>query len=103
MWERIAQELGVETAPYPGVARPLEDEMRDAAPIWDRIVERHDLQPLPLAGLASWWHTDSDLGRPVETFADMTKNSELGFAGFRRSERSFLDLFARLKEARVIP
>ena len=40
---------------------------------------------------------------PVETFADMTKSRALGFLGFRDTERTFLTLFDRLREHRVIP
>ena len=53
--------------------------------------------------LAPWWHTDSDLGRTVETYADMTKSREAGFSDVQDSGRSFLDLFDRLRHERVIP
>jgi hypothetical protein len=53
--------------------------------------------------LAPWWHTDSDLGRTVETYADMTKSREAGFSDVQDSDRSFLDLFDRLQQERVIP
>ena len=44
--------------------------MVDAAPVWDRIVERHDLAKYPVDTLASWWHSDLDLGRTIETFTE---------------------------------
>ena len=53
--------------------------------------------------LASWWHTDADLGRTVETFADMSKSRELGFLDFQNTTDSFLDLFDQLRAARIIP
>ena len=34
------------------------------------IVGRHGLRDR-LDNLASWWHTDADLGRTIETFTDM--------------------------------
>jgi hypothetical protein len=70
---------------------------------WAAIVAKHSLQPTELATLASWWHTDGDLGREVETFADMTKSRTLGFHGFRDTRRTFLDLFDRLRCHRIIP
>src|SRR3954447_11384374 len=103
MWEVIAEQLGVETAPYPGEARSLEAEMADAEPIWQQVVTKHDLRPTTLDGLVSWWHTDGDLGREVETFADMTKSRRLGFLGFRDTEDTFGTLFERLRAARIIP
>jgi hypothetical protein len=53
--------------------------------------------------LASWWHTDADLGRTVETFTDMGKSRRLGFVGVRDTESSFTDLFARLRAERIVP
>ena len=103
LWEVIAADLGVDTGPYPGHARSLEREMEGHDEEWDAIVARYGLVPNPMARLASWWHTDSDLGREVETFADMTKSRTLGFMGFRDSRRTFSGLFDRLREARIIP
>jgi nucleoside-diphosphate-sugar epimerase len=103
MWEMIAGQLGVEAGPYPGEARSLEAEMQGTDDVWRAIVAKHDLRPTELGGLVSWWHTDSDLGREVETFADMTKSRRLGFLGFRDTEQTFGALFDRLRAARIIP
>jgi nucleoside-diphosphate-sugar epimerase len=103
LWDVLAADLGVEPGPYPGEARPLEHEMRGLEDTWRGIVSRHGLRETELGRLASWWHTDSDLGRPVETFADMTKSRSLGFHGFRDTEKTFLSLFDRLRSERVIP
>ena len=103
MWGVVAGGLGVEPAPYPGRPTPLEDQMVDAAPIWDEIVARHDLVPNSVEHLASWWHSDADLCRPVETFTDMGKSRRFGFLEYQDSDRSFLDLFERLRAARIIP
>jgi nucleoside-diphosphate-sugar epimerase len=103
MWGVLAADLGVDTGPYEGEARSLEAEMRGAQGVWRAIAERDGLREPDVEKLASWWHTDSDLGRPVETCADMNKSRSLGFTGFRDSERTFLALFDRLRSARVIP
>jgi nucleoside-diphosphate-sugar epimerase len=103
MWEVVAGELGVETAPYPGRARSLEAEMEGQDQVWDDMVRKDNLRRSKLTELASWWHTDGDLGREVETFADMTKSRTLGFLGFRRTDETFAALFQRLRDARVIP
>ena len=57
----------------------------------------------PLGKLASAWHTDADLGRPIEVVTDMTKSRKLGFLDYQATDDSFFDLFARLREARIIP
>ena len=103
LWTVIAAALGVEPAPYPGQPTPLEQQMADAAQIWPRIVARHGLVDHPIDYLASWWHTDADLGRKLETFTSMNKSRRLGFMDFQDTEQSFTDLFARLRAARVIP
>ena len=103
LWTVIAAALGVEPAPYPGQPTPLEQQMADAAQIWPRIVARHGLVDHPIDYLASWWHSDADLGRKLETFTSMNKSRRLGFMDFQDSELSFTDLFARLRAARIIP
>lgn len=103
LWDVIAGELGVEAGAYPGERRSLEEEMRDAEPIWQEVVKAHSLRPLRLDQLVSWWHTDADLGREMETLADMNKSRRLGFLGFRDTEESFASLFARLRAERIIP
>jgi nucleoside-diphosphate-sugar epimerase len=103
MWGVVAGGLGVEPAPYPGHPTPLEEQMAGAGPIWDEVVERHDLARHAVERLASWWHSDADLSRPVETFTDMGKSRRFGFLEYQSSDRSFLDLFERLRRARIIP
>jgi hypothetical protein len=92
-----------EAAPYPGHAQPLAERIAEAGPVWDRIVAKHNLVPTKLEELASWWHTDGDLGRPTETFADMTKSRAFGCTVAQDTRRSFLDLFDRLRAERIIP
>jgi hypothetical protein len=53
--------------------------------------------------LASAWHTDADLGRPIEVLTDMSKSRKLGFLDYQATGDSFLDLFSRLREERLIP
>lgn len=103
MWELVAAGLGVEVAPYPGKPTPLVEQMVNARELWRGVAERHDLREPDVDRLAPWWHTDSDLGRTVETYADMTKSREAGFLDTQDSQRSFLDLFDRLRAELVIP
>jgi nucleoside-diphosphate-sugar epimerase len=103
MWGVLADELGATVGDYPGEQRSLEQEMEDQDDVWDAIVEKHGLRPWRLPALASWWHSDGDLGRPVESFADMTKSWKLGFHGFRRTDDSFRALIQRLRAEKIIP
>jgi nucleoside-diphosphate-sugar epimerase len=103
MWAVVAAGLGVEPAEYPGSPNPLQGRMGHADAVWAELVKRYELEPHTASELASWWHTDADLGREVETFADMSKSRAMGFLDFQDSARSFLDLFDTLREQKVIP
>ena len=89
LWPRIAERFGLDWEGYREQPRPLASRMDDAAEIWATIADRHGLQERDVNRLASWWHTDSDLGRPLECFTDMTKSRLAGFDGFRSTEVSF--------------
>ncbi len=103
MWGRIAQWFGLEPAPFDGTVRPLEAQMAGDAAIWAEIVRRHGLAEPDLGRLASPWHTDADLGRPIEVVTDMGKSRRLGFLRYQPSDDAFLDLFGRLRADRLIP
>ncbi|HET6684670.1 MAG TPA: SDR family oxidoreductase [Gaiella sp.] len=103
MWPRLAEALGVEAEGFDGEPAPLERQMADAPEVWPDIVRRHGLCDTNVERIASWWHTDADLGRTIETFTDMGLNRRLGFLGVRDTESSFTGLFARLREERIVP
>ena len=77
--------------------------MAGLQPVWDRIVDRHGLVERDLSRLASWWHTDGDLGREIECLTDMTRSRQAGFTGYRSTEQAFRDLLDRYRAERLIP
>lgn len=103
MWGRLAGWFNLEPAPFPGHATPLQDQLADAAPIWAEIARKYSLVEPDLNILASAWHTDADLGRPIEVVTDMSKSRKLGFRDYQATDDSFFDLFATLRTARIIP
>nr|WP_035873688.1 SDR family oxidoreductase [Cryobacterium sp. MLB-32] len=103
LWPRIAAYFGVEPEGYIGEPRPLEVQMAGAAEEWQAIALRYDLVEPDSTRLASWWHTDGDLGRNIEVITDMSKSREAGFLAYRRTERAFMELFNRLRAERLIP
>ena len=103
MWGRIAAWFGVTPAPFDGTVRPLEQQMADDAALWRRIAERNGLVEPDLNRLASPWHTDADLGRPIEVVTDMSKSRRLGFADYRPTDDAFYALFEQLRQNRLIP
>jgi len=103
MWSRIAEWFGVQAAPFDGTVHPLEQQMADDAALWCEIASREGLIEPKLDRLASPWHTDADLGRPIEVVTDMSKSRRLGFKEYQPTDDAFFDLFERLRANRLIP
>jgi nucleoside-diphosphate-sugar epimerase len=103
MWTRLAEWFGLQPAPFPGEGIPLQRQLADAGPVWGEIARKHGLAESDLSVITSAWHTDADLGRPIEVVTDMSKSRKLGFLDYQATDDSFFDLFARLREARIIP
>ncbi|GAN59297.1 NAD dependent epimerase/dehydratase [Acetobacter cibinongensis] len=103
LWPRLAAWFGLEAAPYPDQAEPLEPKLAQDIGVWADIAARHVLREPDLNRLASAWHTDADLGRPIECVTDMTKSRLAGFTAYQDSTVSFLDVFERLRAEQFIP
>jgi nucleoside-diphosphate-sugar epimerase len=103
MWGRVAQWFGLEPVPFDGTVRPLETQMAGDAPVWAGFARRHGLIEADLGRLASAWHTDADLGRPIEVVTDMSKSRRHGFLDYQATDEAFFDLFDRLRRTKVIP
>jgi nucleoside-diphosphate-sugar epimerase len=103
MWTKLADYFGVEPAAYPGYPTPLETQMAGDAAAWSELAKANGLAEPDIGRLTSAWHTDADLGRPMEVMADMTKSRRLGFLDHQSTLHSFFDLFDRLRRERLIP
>ena len=103
MWGRVAAWFGLDPAPFDGTVQPLEQQMAADASVWRRLAEREGLAEIDLARLASPWHTDADLGRPIEVVTDMSKSRKLGFTAYQTTDDAFFDLFEVLRSERLIP
>ena len=103
MWERIAAWFGLEAAPFDGSIRPLEQQMAGDADRWRQIAERYGLAEPDLDRLSSPWHTDADLGRPIEVVTDMSKSRRLGFTAYEATDDAFARLFEQLRAEKLIP
>jgi nucleoside-diphosphate-sugar epimerase len=103
LWGKLAEWFGVQAAGFSGSIQPLETVMQNDHAVWREITQRHGLVEANLDRLASPWHTDLDLGRPIEVMTDMAKSRKLGFLSYQATDESFFDLFAQLRAARLIP
>jgi len=100
MWEKVADYFGIPVGKYPGESQPLAKSMNnpEIENMWSEIKKKYNLQNFQLSEIAPWWHIDADLGRPLECFNSMNKSKEMGFLGFRNTEKSFLAFFNTLKK-----
>lgn len=103
LWKRLADWFGIEAEDFDGTVRPLENELNKNHSIWKKIAEKYSLKEDNLDRLASAWHTDLDLGRPLEVMCDMFNSRNRGFTAYQNTEDSFTGLFEKLKEERLIP
>jgi nucleoside-diphosphate-sugar epimerase len=104
LWPQLASYFGVEwQGPPAGKTVPLEPRMQDAPQRWLAIAEKHKLVERDVNQLASWWHTDADLGRTLECVNDMTESRVRGFCAYQPTPASFFNLFDRLLVERLIP
>ncbi|HEY8997190.1 MAG TPA: SDR family oxidoreductase [Edaphobacter sp.] len=103
MWQRLADWFGVKAEVLTGEGTPLEQQLADAAPLWKQIAAKYTLAEDNIDRLVSAWHTDADLGRPIEVVTDMSKSRKLGFSAYQPTDDSFFDLFERLRSERLIP
>jgi nucleoside-diphosphate-sugar epimerase len=108
VWPSIADELGVE----PGPDRPMSmgDFMPAKAEVWDRIVAKYGLKPLPLKAVLGESHHYADFTfaygakhRPPPALVSTIKLRQAGFADCIDTEDMFRDLFRSLAAKRILP
>jgi nucleoside-diphosphate-sugar epimerase len=102
MWPRIAKWFGIEWVRGDKMV-PLETQMAKDAQVWKGMADKYDLVEPDLWRVASPWHTDLDLSRPIEVMTDMALSRKLGFLAYQNTEEAFLDLFSALRADRIIP
>ena len=103
LWPQIAAWFDLEWEGYADAPRPLEVSMAGMEPVWRDLAATHGLVEPDLARVASWWHSDADLGRDIEVVTDMNKSRAAGFSATRDTRSSFFDHARRYRDARVIP
>jgi nucleoside-diphosphate-sugar epimerase len=103
LWPQIAAYFGLEWEGYSDAPRTLETAMAGSAELWQRIAAEHNLVEPDITRVASWWHSDGDLGRNIEVLTDMNKSRKAGFRASRDTRDSFFDYVERYRAARIIP
>ena len=103
MWPRIAKWFDVEWVGFEGEPVPLQGQMAKDPAIWKRMAEKDGLVESDLWRVASPWHTDLDLGRPIEVMTDMAFSRKRGFLVYQNTEDAFYNLFSTLRADKIIP
>lgn len=100
MWPKLGRYFGLDTAPP--VQLPLAEVMRDKAPVWEVLRERHGLQ-YGYEALSAWSFGDFVFSWDYDFLADGSKAKRLGFHEYADTEQMFYRIFDQLRAERVIP
>ncbi|GGB81739.1 SDR family oxidoreductase [Dyadobacter sediminis] len=103
LWRKLAEWFDIQPKGFDGEIRPMEAEIAGDQQVWNEMAVKYNLKENNLNRLVSAWHTDLDLGRPIEVMTDMSKSRKLGFTNFQSTQDSFYDLFEKLRKDRLIP
>jgi nucleoside-diphosphate-sugar epimerase len=101
LWPRIAQAFRMEAA-YP-VPTPLASYMADKGPVWDAMVRKYGLQPIPYDQLVSWPFGDFIFNSGFDNISSTIKARRAGFAACIDTEDMFHAFFDHLRKERIIP
>lgn len=101
VWSRFAESFGMETGPVQTIS--LTELMADKAPLWQEIVGKYGLQPIPYEDLAAWPFADYVFGCDWDVMSDTLKIRRAGFQDCVDSEEAFLRLFQQFRDMKVIP
>ena len=101
LWPRLAAYFNVPM----GEVRPLKlaDWMKDKAPAWQRVVERHKLVASRLEDLVSWEFADFHWNLEHDIITDTTRIRQDGFHGVVDTGAQIISHLARYRQARLLP
>jgi nucleoside-diphosphate-sugar epimerase len=100
LWPKLGAYFGLETAPP--VQLPLAEVMRDKAPVWEALRERHGLR-FGYEALSAWPFGDFVFSWDYDFLADGSKARRLGFHEYADTEQMFYRIFDQLRAEKVIP
>lgn len=108
VWPAIADELGVEVGP--DEPRSMGEYLPTKGKIWERVVQKYDLKPIPLPALLGESHHYADFTfahgakhRPPPALVSTIKLRQAGFGDCIDTEDMFRDLFRSLAAKRILP
>jgi nucleoside-diphosphate-sugar epimerase len=82
---------------------PLVAHMADKAPLWEKLVARHGLQPYRFDELVAWPFGDYVFGCDWDVMTSTVKARQFGFHEVVDSEEMFVRLLTRFRQERIVP
>jgi nucleoside-diphosphate-sugar epimerase len=101
LWPRFADYFGMAMGAVKTVK--LAQAMADQAPVWERIVARHALKPVPYRDAALWSYGDFVFTPDYDIMSDTLKLRQTGFAACMDTGKMFIEIFDQLRAARFVP
>jgi nucleoside-diphosphate-sugar epimerase len=101
MWPRIADAVGMKCGPVRSVK--LTEAMSDKRDLWEQIVTRHNLRPIPYERLVDWQFADFQWNIDYDHISDTTKLFRAGFHEMADDEQMIVDMLKQLKADLIIP
>ena len=108
MWPALADALGVEAGPDEPLS--MAEYLPARAGLWDEIVRRHGLRPIPLPEVLGESHYYADLcfaygvaEPPAPVFVSTVKIKQAGFTDTWHTEKSFCHWLSFLRKYKVLP
>ncbi len=108
MWPTLAATLGVETGADESIS--LADYLPRHADVWQRVVAKHELRPIPLEALLGESHHYADMSflhgvteSAPAIFVSTVKVRQHGFTMAMNSEESFCHWLRDLMVRRILP
>jgi nucleoside-diphosphate-sugar epimerase len=101
MWPRIAKMFDMDIAdPVPFL---LTTYMADKRPMWDAIVKRENLRPIPYEQIVAWGYGDFAFRQDFDNVSSTIKVRQAGFHDCIDSETMFSEIYENLREMRILP
>jgi nucleoside-diphosphate-sugar epimerase len=101
VWPKIAEAFDMPFAEPQTIS--LTGHMADKAGLWQRMAERHGLQPFRFEELVAWPFGDYVFSCDWDVMSDVSKSRRHGFHAVVDSEEMFVRLLRRFREERIVP
>jgi len=101
LWAGFAAYFGMAVGPV--VPARVGDVVAGMAPVWQSLVQRHQLHTSTLADLVLWPYGDYVFRPEWDIVSDMQKARKHGFADRLDSLQQFVSLFDHMRAERIIP